>query len=98
MKMMTTQVCLLMEESSDLSGDDQFVFYKHELHFSTVDRRILYTSGRWLIAINCSSHHCSALVMAQAHQMRPPLLQAQHQAQAVLVAVIVANASRCFVL
>jgi hypothetical protein len=76
------------EESSDLLGDDQLVFYKHELHFSTVDRRMLYTSGRWLIAINCSSFHCSALVMAHAHQMHPPSLQAQHQARAVLVAVI----------
>ena len=64
--MMTTLVCLPMEESPDLSGDDQLVLYKHELHFSMVDHRMFYTSGRWLIAINCFSHHCSALAMAQA--------------------------------
>ena len=39
-KMMTTLVCLPMEESSDLSWDNQLVLYEHKLHLSMVDHRI----------------------------------------------------------
>jgi hypothetical protein len=98
MGVMTTLFCLPMEESSDLLGDNKLVPFKHELHFPMVDRRMFFISWRRLIAINCSSHHSSALAMAQAHQMHSSLQTQHDQARAVLVAVIIANAAKMILL